>query len=78
MFEQVVQDALSLKESKRAELAHRLLLSLENIAATYETEEVWLNEVESRIQAVEDGQEVLISSDQVHAEVEKHLNANKL
>jgi len=53
-IERLAQEALVLPEQERAELAHRILLSLED--ATEEgTEEAWRAEIARRVERIRNG-----------------------
>ncbi|PPD21454.1 MAG: addiction module antitoxin RelB [Methylomonas sp.] len=58
--------ALHLPVSERAKLAHRLLLSLENLSDT-ELQEVWLDEAQRRADEIDQGLVELISAEEVSA-----------
>ena len=51
---QLTEQALGLSESERAELAHRLLLSLEEVAEEG-VEEAWEEEVAKRVEEIKKG-----------------------
>ncbi len=70
--EQVFEDALSLPVNERAELAERLLSSLD-LHSQQENEKLWAQEVESRIDAFERGEIKTISADDVF----NKINAQK-
>jgi len=53
-IEQVAQHALALSERERAELAHKLLLSLDAVAEEG-VEEAWDAEIAERVRKIHDG-----------------------
>jgi len=52
--EQLAQDALTLSDRERAELAHKLLVSLDGVAEEG-AEEAWDQEIAKRVQKIRDG-----------------------
>ncbi|SJM94624.1 conserved hypothetical protein [Crenothrix polyspora] len=60
----IEQEALHLSVSARAELAHKLLLSLDNMSES-EVEEAWLDEAERRAGEIDRGIVQLVSSGEV-------------
>jgi putative addiction module component (TIGR02574 family) len=52
--EKITQDALRLSERERAELAHRILVSLED-AAEENVDEAWDAEIEKRVDRIKEG-----------------------
>lgn len=58
------QEALHLPVSARAKLAHKLLLSLDEMSAP-EIEEAWLDEAERRATEIDQGLVQLIPSEEV-------------
>lgn len=60
----IEKEALHLPLSARADLAHKLLLSLDDFSPT-ELEEVWLDEAERRAAEVDSGQVDLVPSEVV-------------
>jgi putative addiction module component (TIGR02574 family) len=52
--DQLAQDALTLSDRERAELAHKLLVSLEHVADEG-VEEAWDEEIAKRVQKIRDG-----------------------
>jgi putative addiction module component (TIGR02574 family) len=54
MVAQLTEQALGLSESERAELAHRLLLSLDDVADEG-AEEAWEIEVARRVEQIKNG-----------------------
>jgi putative addiction module component (TIGR02574 family) len=57
-------EALRLPLNERANLAHKLLLSLESLAAP-EIEQIWLDEAERRVNEIEQGLVQLIPAAEV-------------
>ena len=51
---QLAQDALTLSDRERAELAHKLLVSLEDVADEG-VEEAWDQEIGKRVERIRDG-----------------------
>ncbi len=62
--EAIVRQALELPLPDRAALAHKLLISLENISES-EHDQLWLDEAARRAQEIDEGKVQLVSSDQV-------------
>lgn len=60
----IEQEALHLPVSERAKLAHKLLLSLENMSDS-EIEEAWLDEAERRTSEIDQGKIQLIPAEEV-------------
>lgn len=60
----IEQEALHLPVSERAKLAHKLLLSLENMSDA-EIEEAWLDEAERRANEIDQGKVQLIPAEEV-------------
>ncbi len=63
-FKEIENSALKLDERHRAELAKRLLLSLED-QIDIDIEKAWVDEINRRRKEVESGQVILIPSEQV-------------
>jgi putative addiction module component (TIGR02574 family) len=68
--ETIEREALELPLSKRAALAHKLLLSLENFSEA-EHEQMWLEEAARRAAEIDSGAVQTISSE----EVSRHARA---
>lgn len=67
-FEELESEALKLPTKGRAELAHRLILSLEleeEAEPDPEHERLWMEEIERRCQAIDEGRAELIPGDEV-------------
>jgi putative addiction module component (TIGR02574 family) len=60
----IEREALHLPVSARAELAHKLLLSLDNMSES-EVEEAWLDEAERRAGEIDRGIVQLVPSEEV-------------
>ena len=54
-IEHITEEALALSEEQRAQLAHRLLQSLDPAKDAREVEEAWEAEIARRVQRVEEG-----------------------
>ncbi len=52
--EKLAQDALTLSERERAELAHKLLVSLEDVADE-NVDEAWDVEIQKRVERIKEG-----------------------
>ena len=63
-FKEIENSALKLDEKQRAELAKRLLLSLED-QIDEDIEQAWIDEINRRRKEVESGQVGLIPAEQV-------------
>lgn len=66
-------EALSLPRKSRAELAHRLLVSLEEEAAAPEIEDAWKNTAERRYESLEKGRTTARDAKQAVREARKRL-----
>ncbi len=62
----IEREALHLPPSERAKLAHRLLLSLENLSDA-ELMEAWLDEAQRHAEDIDNGLVELISAEEVSA-----------
>ena len=67
--EQVLEDALSLPPSERAEIAERILSSLD-LVSQQENDRLWAQEVEKRIDAYERGEIKAVPADEVFKRIE--------
>jgi putative addiction module component (TIGR02574 family) len=54
-IEHITEEALALSEEQRAQLAHRLLQSLEPVGDVRDVEVAWDAEIARRVQRVEEG-----------------------
>lgn len=70
---QVCIEALSLPKKARADLAHRLLVSLEDEAATPEIEDAWKQVAERRIEGLKKGKTTARDARQAVQEARKRL-----
>ncbi len=70
--EQILEEALSLPPKERAEIAERILSSLD-LATQQENDRLWAKEVESRIDAYERGELKAVPADEVF----KRINAKQ-
>jgi putative addiction module component (TIGR02574 family) len=52
--EKLAQDALALSQRERAELAHKILVSLEDVADE-NVDDVWDEEIERRVERIKEG-----------------------
>jgi putative addiction module component (TIGR02574 family) len=66
---QLESEALSLPLQQRASLAHRLLLSLEEIAAESEFDQLWAEESAHRAAEFDTGRSMAVSGEEVAAKV---------
>jgi len=71
-FKEIENSALKLDEKHRAELAKRLLLSLED-QIDEDIEQAWIDEINRRSKEVESGQVTLIPAEQVIEKARKIL-----
>lgn len=62
--EKVCIEALSLPRDARAEIAHRLLVSLENEDLSDDVSEAWQKEIENRRQDFREGKAKSVSADE--------------
>ena len=63
--------ALELPQHERAELAARLLASLDD--DDEEVEEAWAQEIERRCRALDSGEETTISWEELRAEIDRDI-----
>ncbi len=70
--EQILQDALALPDDQRAELATRLLQSLDR-EGDLDAEEAWVAEIERRCAALDSGETVTSDWQDVRRRIEKEL-----
>lgn len=70
--DQILQDALALPDDQRAELAMRLLESLDR-EVDLDAEEVWAAEIEHRCAALDAGETVAADWHNVRRRIEKEL-----
>lgn len=70
---QVCIEALSLPKKARADLAHRLLVSLEDEPATPELEEAWKEVAEQRLESLVKGKTTARDAKQAVREARKRL-----
>ena len=71
--EQILQSALSLPESERAEIAVALIHSLDT-QADEGVDEAWATEIERRIATIDKGEVALIPFDDVLAEMRRRAH----
>jgi putative addiction module component (TIGR02574 family) len=68
----IVEQALKLSPTERADVAEQLLASLDE-ALDSDVEKAWQEEIQRRLQQVERGEVELMDSDTVMAELRKKL-----
>ena len=66
----VLEEALKLTANERAEVVERLIASLDEAPDT-DVEQAWQEEIQKRLEQIERGEEELIDSDTVMAELRK-------
>ncbi len=66
--EQLLEEALSLPPKERAEIAERILSSLD-LATQQENDRLWAQEVESRVDAYERGDLKAVPADEVFKKI---------
>ena len=66
--DQLAQDALTLSDQERAELAHKLLISLDGVPDEG-AEEAWDQEIAKRVQKIRDGTAKGRPADQVFRDI---------
>lgn len=66
----IVEQALKLSPTERAEVAEKLIVSLDEVPDT-DVEQAWQGEIQRRIQQIDRGEVELIDSDTVMAELWK-------
>ena len=72
---EVLSAALDLEVSERAEVAHRLLLSLKDDDVDAEADRAWVAEIERRLKAIEDGRTQPIDWDVAWARLQESVAA---
>jgi putative addiction module component (TIGR02574 family) len=70
---QVLDAAMELNPQERAEVVHKLLLSLEPPGADEDAEQEWVAEVRRRLQAIRDGRTVLRDWDEALLEIRRSV-----
>jgi putative addiction module component (TIGR02574 family) len=73
--EQVLRSALDLSDDERAEVAHRLLLSLEPDGIEDGADEAWAQEIRQRLAAIREGQMVLSDWNDALARIRHSIRA---
>jgi len=68
----IEREALGLAPAHRAKLAHELLESLDMLSAT-EIDELWLDEAERRLKALDAGQVQLVPAEEVYRKAQALL-----
>ena len=68
----IQHEALHLPVQERAQLAHRLLESLDDLSET-ETEQLWLLEAQRRAREIDDGVMQLVSAEELERRVQAQL-----
>jgi putative addiction module component len=71
---QIVDAAMSLEPSQRAEVAHELLLSLEPDDFDKDADSAWAVEIRRRLQAIRQGRIVLRDWDDALADIRQSLS----
>ena len=66
----IVEQALKLSPTERAEVAEKLIVSLDEVPDA-DVEQAWHEEIQKRLQQIECGEVELIDSDTVIAELRK-------
>lgn len=66
----IVEQALKLSPTERAEVAEKLIVSLDEVPET-DVEQAWQEEIQKRLAQVDRGEVELIDSDTVMAELRK-------
>ncbi len=66
----IVEQALKLSPTERAEVAEQLIASLDEVPDT-DVEQAWQEEIQKRLHQIEHGEVELIDSDTVMAELRK-------
>ena len=70
---QIVDAAMALDASQRAEVAHQLLLSLEPDDFDADADSAWAEEIRRRRQAIRDGRVILRDWDEALADIRQSL-----
>lgn len=68
----IEREALGLAPARRAKLAHELLESLDTLSPE-EIDELWLDEAERRIKALDEGHAQLVPGEEVYREAQALL-----
>ena len=72
---QIVDVAMALDASQRAEVAHQLLLSLEPDDFDADADSAWAEEIRRRRQAILDGRVILRDWDEAVADIRQSLSS---
>jgi 5S rRNA maturation endonuclease (ribonuclease M5) len=72
---QVLDAALALRPEQRADISHKLLLSLEPADFDEDTDEVWATEIRRRLQAIREGRIVLRDWDEALARIRQGFDS---
>lgn len=70
--ESIEREALHLPTAARAQLAHKLLLSLEDLSEA-ELDELWLDEAERRTRDIDEGRVQLVPAEEVRRKAQALL-----
>ncbi len=73
----LVEQALELPIDERANLAHRLLLSLESEPFDDDAESLWLDELSKRIKRMDNGESGTLDWREAHAEIRRNAGGHK-
>ncbi len=73
----LIDQALELPIDERADLARRLLLSLESEPFDDNADSLWLDELGKRIKRMDNGESRTLDWRQAHAEIRRNAGENK-
>ncbi|MCE9556364.1 MAG: addiction module protein [Planctomycetes bacterium] len=72
---EVLNAALGLETRERAEVAHRLLLSLEPADLDEDVDQAWAEEVRRRLLAIREGRTTLLDWDEALSDIRKSISS---
>lgn len=73
--DQVLNAALSLSLDERAEVAHKLLLSLEPADFDADADQAWAEEIKRRLHAIRDGSTTLRAWDDALSDIRQSIHS---
>jgi len=73
---EVFNAAMGLQAAERAEVAHRLLLSLEPADFDEDVDQAWAEEVRRRLLAIREGRTKLLDWDEALADIRKSISSS--
>ena len=74
---EVLNAAMSLESNERAEIAHKLLLSLESDAFDENVDQAWAEEIQRRLTAIREGRVELRDWDEALSEMRQAIDSKR-